>query len=54
MTSDQTFDPSQLGPAVGTRFPDIALPDQSGTPLDLHAYREGRPTLFVVHRSALW
>lgn len=43
-----------IGPAVGTRFPDVSLPDQHGELVDLHRYRAGRPALFVVHRSAEW
>ena len=47
-------DTDELGPAVGDRFPDIVLPDQSGSPIDLHAHRAGRKALVVFHRSADW
>lgn len=45
---------TELGPAVGTRFPDVRLPDQTGEIVDLHEHRAGRKALFVVHRSADW
>lgn len=48
------IDPDQLGPVVGSRFPDIALPDQHGTVTDLHTHRAGRRALVVFHRSADW
>ena len=48
------IDPGSIGPAVGTRFPDVVLPDQTGKAVDFHAYRGARPALFVVHRSAEW
>lgn len=43
-----------LGPQVGDAFPDVRLPDQHGEIIDLHTHRNGRPALFVVHRSAAW
>ena len=43
-----------LGPAVGTPFPDVVLPDQTGTPIDLHQARQGRQALVVFYRSAAW
>lgn len=47
-------DYSQKGPAVGERFPDLRLPDQTGAPVDLHAARRGRQALVVFYRSARW
>jgi len=47
-------DYSQRGPAVGERFPDIRLPDQTGGLVDLHAARQGRQALVVFYRSARW
>jgi peroxiredoxin len=44
----------RVGPAVGSRFPDVRLPDQTGTLVDLHAARRGRRALVVFHRSARW
>ncbi len=43
-----------VGPAVGQRFPDVTLLDQTGAPVDLHAHRAGRKALVVFHRSADW
>ena len=49
-----TLDFSRIGPAVGTRFPDLRLPDQSGQLVDLHVARAGRAALVVFYRSARW
>jgi peroxiredoxin len=43
-----------LGPLVGTRFPDVRLADQSGAVVDLHQARAGAPALVVFFRSAQW
>jgi peroxiredoxin len=48
------LDFSRIGPAVGSRFPDVRLPDQTGRIVDLHAERGGRRALVVVYRSAGW
>lgn len=45
---------SRIGPALGSRFPDIALPDQNGRTVELHTARAGRRALVVFHRSAAW
>ena len=45
---------SRIGPNEGEPFPDVLLPDQTGTPVDLHAMRAGRKALVVFHRSAEW
>jgi peroxiredoxin len=45
---------STIGPRIGERFPDVALPDQHGTIVDLHAMRAGRRALVVFYRSASW
>ena len=45
---------SQIGPNVGSRFPDIRLPDQTGRLMDLHTARGQRRALVVVYRSARW
>ncbi len=47
-------DVEHVGPALGERFPDLVLPDQHGTPVDLHAARVGRRALIVFYRSAAW
>ena len=43
-----------IGPNEGARFPDVRLPDQTGTLIDLHAARAGTKALVVVYRSAEW
>ncbi len=48
------IDFARTGPAVGSRFPDVLLPDQSGQIVDLHAARAGRRALVVFYRSASW
>lgn len=45
---------SEVGPAVGERFPDVQLLDQSGRMVDLHEERGDRRSLVVFHRSADW
>ena len=45
---------STIGPNEGDRFPDVRLPDQTGTMVDLHAARAGHKALVVFHRSAEW
>jgi peroxiredoxin len=51
---DFGIDFTTLGPAVGERFPDIVLPDQHGTAINLHQVRQNRRALVVVYRSADW
>lgn len=48
------IDFSEIGPAGGTRFPDVHLPDQTGAVVDLHEARGNRPALVVFFRSASW
>ncbi len=48
------LDFATIGPRVGTRFPDLQLPDQTARLVDLHAERDGRRALVVVYRSARW
>ena len=56
MTGEQLpeVDFTRVGPLEGARLPDIALPNQWGQHVDLHARRAGRRGLLVVHRSAGW
>ena len=58
MTTSQpslpAIDFTQIGPAIGDRFPDVVLPDQHGKQTNLHAVRAGRRALVVFHRSAGW
>ena len=42
------------GPAIGERFPDVRLPDQTGSIVDLQGARTNRPALVVFYRSAKW
>jgi peroxiredoxin len=48
------LDFSSIGPRIGSRFPDVRLPDQTGRLVDLHAERAGRRALVVIYRSASW
>ena len=48
------LDFDRIGPMVGSQFPDVRLPDQSGRLIELHAARRGRRALVVVYRSARW
>jgi hypothetical protein len=48
------IDFDSVGPATGSIFPDVVLPDQHGNPIDLHAARAGRRALVVFYRSADW
>src|SRR5262249_48039679 len=48
------LDFSQIGPKVGSRLPDIRLPNQAGRLVDLHAERGHRRALVVFYRSARW
>jgi peroxiredoxin len=48
------LDFTRIGPAVGSRFPDVRLPDQTGRLVDLHAARGSRSALVVIYRSAKW
>lgn len=44
----------QKGPGIGERFPEVRLRDQTGTIVDLHTVRDGRPAVVVFYRSARW
>jgi len=43
-----------VGPPMGERFPDLALPNQHGNLIDLHEVRRNRRALVVIHRSVVW
>ena len=45
---------SEIGPQVGERFPDVVLPDQTGSTVDLHATRGNRKALILFERSLGW
>ena len=42
------------GPALGARLPDFSLPNQYGETIDFQSHREGRRTVLLFHRSAVW
>lgn len=44
----------KIGPRVGSRFPDVTLPDQHGRMVDLHTARGNRRALILFLRSASW
>lgn len=48
------IDVDTVGPAKGSRFPDVTLTNQNGVVVDLHEKRAGRRALVVFHRSAEW
>ncbi len=48
------IDYSERGPRVGEPFPNIRLPDQRGTLVDLHALRGDRRAVVVFNRSVVW
>ncbi|HUX88828.1 MAG TPA: hypothetical protein VMW65_17620 [Chloroflexota bacterium] len=48
------LDFTHIGPAVGERFPEVALPNQHGEIVKLHQARAGRQALIVIYRSASW
>jgi peroxiredoxin len=54
MTDLTLRDYTQAGPQIGERFPDIVLPDQSGTAVNLHEARRRKRAIIVFHRSARW
>jgi peroxiredoxin len=48
------LDFSRIGPAVGSRFPDVVLKNQRGKTIDLHQVRGKLKALVVFYRSASW
>ncbi len=50
----QPMDLSALGPQVGERVPDFALPDQHGTVQTLDSIMGERGAMLLFHRSADW
>ncbi|MYA09258.1 MAG: hypothetical protein F4060_07470 [Holophagales bacterium] len=47
-------DVSTLGPQVGERVPDFALPDQHGQIRTLHSIMGEKGAMILFHRSADW
>ncbi|MCY4076915.1 MAG: hypothetical protein OXH04_15960 [Acidobacteria bacterium] len=50
----EPVDVSSLGPQVGERIPDFALPDQHGKVQTLESIMGERGAMIVFHRSANW
>ena len=50
----ETVDVPSLGPQVGERVPDFALPDQYGRIQTLDSIMGERGAMIVFHRSADW
>ena len=50
----EPVDVSSLGPQVGERVPDFALPDQYGRIQTLDSIMGERGAMIVFHRSADW
>ena len=48
------LDFDRIGPGLQSRFPDIRLPDRTGSIVNLHTARADRPALVVFYRSARW
>ena len=42
------------GPEVGSRLPEFTLPDARGEAVDFHQHRNGRKSVVVFYRSAVW
>ena len=50
----EPIDVSSLGPQVGEKIPDFALPDQYGRTRTLDTIMGERGAMLVFHRSADW
>ncbi len=50
----EPIDVASLGPQVGEKIPDFALPDQYGRLRDLDSIMGERGAMLVFHRSADW
>lgn len=50
----EPLDVSSLGPQVGEKVPDFALPDQHGRTRTLDSVMGERGAMLVFHRSADW
>lgn len=50
----EPIDVSSLGPQVGEKVPDFALPDQHGRARTLDSVMGERGAMLVFHRSADW
>ena len=50
----EAVDVASLGPQVGEKIPDFALPDQHGRIQTLDSIMGARGAMLVFHRSADW
>jgi len=50
----ESIDVASLGPQVGERIPEFALPDQNGTVQTLESIMGAEGAMIVFHRSADW
>ena len=50
----EAIDVASLGPQVGERIPEFALPDQNGTVQTLESIMGEEGAMIVFHRSADW
>jgi hypothetical protein len=50
----EEIDVASLGPQVGERIPEFALPDQNGTVQTLESIMGAEGAMIVFHRSADW
>ena len=50
----EEIDVASLGPQVGERIPEFALPDQNGTVQTLESIMGEEGAMIVFHRSADW
>jgi len=50
----QPVDLTSLGPQIGEKVPDFALPDQNGDIQTLESIMGERGAMLVFHRSANW
>jgi peroxiredoxin len=48
------IDVASLGPQIGERVPEFALPDQAGRIQTLDSIRGPNGTMLLFHRSADW
>jgi len=47
-------DGHSTGPEIGDRLPDFELPDAYGRNVSFHSDRDGKKSVVVFYRSAVW
>ena len=50
----EAIDVASLGPQIGERIPEFAIPDQNGTVQTLESIMGEKGAMIVFHRSADW